>query len=126
MSGLDMKCRVKVAEVLKELRVQREKHVEEHAKAMMGWRSVVRKEAQSLLDKGDKLTDFPTALSKYAHMVPQSFEKEILGAIAMFEATTDETVELTWDDFEKLIRGNWPWKREFHASNSPYTGRQDW
>lgn len=51
---------------------------------------------------------------------PKDNSSDYERAIRMVEMTTDEVIELTEDQFDKLVMDNWGWKQELLRTSSMY------
>ena len=118
----NMKVTVNIAEALAILRKNLAKHNKDHEKAMKGWNKKVATQAGKVAKKAKagKLTESPSDLSLTLHQKPQSYADAYEASIAMFGHHTEETIELNSSDYDKLMRDNWDWRRDFSVTNSLY------
>lgn len=56
---------------------------------------------------------------------PEDHCKEYAAAILMIEWSTEETIELEKNDFQKYILNNWEWTRSFNETIAHYGQRRD-
>ena len=118
----NMKVTVNIAEALKILKKNLDKHNKDHAKAMKGWNKKVAVQAGKAAKsaKAGKLTETPGDLAHTLRQRPQSYAAAYEASIAMFGHHTEETIELNSSDYDKLMRDNWEWRETFAMTNSLY------
>jgi len=96
----------------------REKHVADYEEA----REVYLEKAQALFEEkaaeaeGGEMVDPSIDLEK-----PVEFLEEYAQAIQMIEMDEREEIELTEEEFQKLVRDEWNWSRQFQRRTSSYT-----
>ena len=113
-----MANRLEVLEVLK-------KNLGEHSKIVEEAREGYFKEAEAALLK--RLADLKAAgLKKVVSMhfslqPPVDHSAEFKTIIGMLEMHSEDTIELTADEYRQLVENKWEWMDEFLASNSAYS-----
>ena len=117
MYGVDIKVDVSVKELLETLKTNRDKHEKDLKIARDGFRVEIIKELEKKLagaKEGRKVE------LSFKNSKPESYLKEYDQVIAMLEFAKQETIELKADDFNKYIKDEWSWKRNWDLSNTLY------
>lgn len=65
---------------------------------------------------------------KRTHLVwqefpPEDHTKEYDRVLAMLDASVDETIELTSEEFAQYVQDDWSWRERWTASNTKYLDR---
>lgn len=128
------------------LAANRERHIEEYRVALAGYREAATKKLdedghaaiKSLVenlkriavdietfdpDKPHQFTD-RFILIKQVIMslpVPKSYADMYASAISIANWDVNDTLKLTYAEFECFVRNQWDWTEEFQATNSSYT-----
>lgn len=113
----------KTQDVLEKLRENREKHVNEHKRALEGWRKTVANEVVELASYASSDKDLsPSKLNvPSAHDKPESHVEDYDNAIAMLEWHEEETITLSSSDVRNYIQDQWTWQRDFKMSSAKYS-----
>lgn len=123
MAGLNLdgvSSNMQVAELLKILRANREKHVATFGRAVEGWKKKVRAEIEKVrakLDSEALNADVFIHLSK-----PTSYLDAYDTVIEMLERTHDTEIRLDSTAFRQLVQDQWTWTESFDASSKVYLG----
>ena len=113
---------VKKIELLTLLKENKEKHVEQVAKAEVGyWVEVA--------EAKDKLTRLVAKL-EVQHLTihitkPESHIVDYETAIKMLEMHQGDTIEIDKEEFENFALDKWDWKERWSMSNSKYWSNAD-
>lgn len=112
------------------LRENLERHKQEYAEAMKGWREKVR----LVIAQGQKTLaeyaedaqgeDFVPAGFHYflqVPPVPESHADDYADAIALLEMETTEVIYLNRQDFLRYVRDQWDWQDQFKSLVNSYT-----
>lgn len=70
-----------------------------------------------------KVMEFDVGFQPKEHLsfpMPKDHSEDYKKAIRMIEMTTDEVIELTESQFDKLVMDNWGWKSDLIATSSIY------
>lgn len=115
--------KVGVGDLITKLRANRSKHEEQHVIAMKAWRKKVSEVADASVKMADEgsLKKLPKDWNKVMD-IPITYLKEYDNAILMLEASTDQELELTQEQFNCLYLDQWGWKDEWLYTNQSYTG----
>jgi hypothetical protein len=110
---------VKKADLLAAVRKNREQHRAIFLEAVEGYRKEVLRllEERVMTIKHSKL---PRSVSISLY-VPEDHTKDYDNAIAMFEMSIDEELEIDEASFVQLVRDDWQWKRQWLTSNAGYS-----
>jgi len=96
----------------------REKHAVEYEEA----RSVYLDKAQALFEKKAAEAGRGEPVGPQIDLEePVEFLEEYDQAIQMIEMDEREEIELTEEEFQKLVRDEWTWSRQFQRRTSSYT-----
>jgi hypothetical protein len=111
--------RVKKTELLAAVKKNRDQHRAIFLEAVDGYKAEALRllEEKVRLVKRSKLPAY-VAISLY---VPEDHTKDYDNAIAMFEMSVDEELEVDETSFNQLVRDDWQWKRQWLTSNSGYS-----
>ena len=120
----------KTEEVSNRLKENKNKHETEYKEAKKEYVKTVQKKLEEALKKVSKAIDAAKAgkvklnnLGTHeVHNLPEphSYSKEYARVISMLEATCDETIELTSNEFDRFMNDNWDWSNDFAATSSMY------
>jgi hypothetical protein len=119
--SFDLVSKVSKVELLAKLEENKAKHIAAHEKAMAGWKRKMREatsRATCMIDAGS-LFVFPQYLSELMR-VPRSYIESYDRAIEMVGLSVAEYIELSANDFDRLINDNWEWRGDWDATNSHY------
>jgi len=112
---------IRVSDLLESLRVNRETHRETFEEAQMGYR-------EAMIEELDRMLADAKAGNSIRRMVtmpePQDHTSDYDVAIRMLEMCVDDVVEITVDDFERLVMDEWGWKTDWVNTTSNYTARK--
>ena len=119
------KVKVKRDELLKKVRQNRVKHIEEYAQAVIGYK---KKAIQAVEDATKRLTQRIGELKEgeviklsaitFDLRVPQNHSRDYDQVIAMLEMSVDPELEIQTDEFAMYVMDNWDWKEAFvHTAN---------
>jgi D-mannonate dehydratase len=112
--------KIKRTELLKILRKNREKHIEEYKESVQDYKKAVIKIAEYNLEltKTGKIEE----IVKFKHLpsAPKSYENEYDRAIRMLELSVDTVIELQRDVFNQLVLDEWQWKNTFTTTSAIY------
>lgn len=105
--------------LLEKVSLNREAHRAVLEEALAGWRRVARQELTILTDK--------VGQEKYPRLhvnlpLPEDHSGEYDAAISMLEASVDDTIEISFDDYRQLALDQWGWKRDWVGTTSTYLG----
>lgn len=109
---------VEKATLIATLKVNRERHISVHRKAMDEWRKRSIEElagALKLAEAGERFK-FPS-LRK-----PVNYSAEYDKAIGLLEMAAGATTTITVGDYQHFILDQWPWAQSFATSNAEYVG----
>ena len=124
--------RIKTIDLLKVLKANREKHVEEYQAAVEGWHAAYLEALEKAF----------TWLEEHKTLAHQGLEFEVIkygsisslmperptchvdvydSAITRYEYSADEDQYVELNDFECLVRDNWGWKVAHRRLSAEYT-----
>lgn len=107
--------------LLTTLRQNREKHAKDVAEAREGW----KKEVMGDLEKAiEDIRSKGTTEFRYLESEPDDHTEDYDQAIRMLELSIDDVITLERDCFQNLVLDDWPWKKDFFASNAKYFRRR--
>jgi len=111
------KIKVLVADLLKTVKANREKHITEYNEAIAGYRTTCIAKMKENLAAAEAGDEIKTGLNVAR---PESHEKDYDRAISMLTWTQDTIVELGAHDFDRYVNDDWAWQQAFKAVNSMY------
>jgi len=120
---LQMKTKMKKADLLEKIRASLIEHRGQYERALKGWMEQMQEAAQTVIKRvqDGKLNAFPKEF-RTLMMIPELHLDDYETAIKMLEASVEDEITLEPDDFDQLVLGNWSWKEQWAATNSRYTG----
>ena len=107
-------------ELLRILKENKEKHVQEYNEAIVERNIVVVEQMRELIvqfESGEK------DLEHITFPLPKSQEKEYNKAIRMVELDVRDSIELSEHDFEQWVLDEWGWKHVFASTASLYNNK---
>lgn len=111
------KIKVIVADLLKTIKANREKHIAEYKEALAGYRTTTIAKMKENLVAAEAGGELKTSINVAR---PESHEKEYDRAISMLTWTQDTVVELDVHDFDRFVNDEWSWQQNFKSVNSMY------
>ena len=112
-----MQVKVNTAELLLELRSNREGHRAEFDEAIVGYRAAVVKHLDRMLEQAKAGKDVNWHVNLPC---PKDQTKDYDRVIKMFEMEVAETVDLEEHEFAQYVMDDWSWKDQFTATISNY------
>lgn len=113
---------VKVADLLRILKENREKHHQDFEAATAAWKAechtALTGAAQRVWDEGK--IDWYGLMREFPQ--PDSHLDDYDTAIGMLEMHAEATVPLTIEEYGAYVKDQWRWKDEWIGSNSKYLG----
>jgi len=106
-------------ELLHNVRENLDKHKVDVAEALSLRRGTIAKTFANLLEEMEFDVDFQPK-EHLSFPMPKDHSEDYKKAIRMIEMTTDEVIELTESQFDKLVMDNWGWKSDLIATSSVY------
>lgn len=103
--------------VLEKLIANRAKHKTDYDEAVEGWKEAFIKEATETLKLAKAGTKYRRA-SKLTK--PTEHLEEYDRAIAMFEMTSQEEIELSEREFVTFVMDKWDWSGQFETTSAMY------
>jgi hypothetical protein len=117
-----MKTTVEKAWLIRRVQGNREEHRSVFLKAMEGFRKKAIQLFEEQIDRAKRGKRFDA----YVHLVqPIDQTKEYDRTLAMLEAETGATVELTEQDFARYVQDEWDWKQNFTNSTAAYMAQPE-
>lgn len=111
--------KVKKGELLDALENNLEKHQADVSEALAARRGEMTDYFQKALERLETDGEYqPRELIKFP--LPKDNSDDYKRAIRMVRMTVDEVIELTEDQFDKLVMDNWHWKQELLNTTSLY------
>jgi hypothetical protein len=112
--------KIKTNELLAVLKKNRQTHEVDYNESMKGYREAVVHEIESALKKaknGQDVHNFIRAVR------PTSYLKSYDTIIRMIEMSSEDTVELTMQEFSQYVEDEWQWKEAFAATRMVYNNK---
>ena len=109
--------KINVENLLKTVKENRTKHIEEYNEALKGYREKCIALLAAELKKAESGENFETFVKADK---PHSYESEYNRVISMLEWTEEEIVELDATEFDQYVNDNWHWQGGFKAVTSFY------
>ncbi len=106
-------------ELLENVKANLDKHNADVAEALSLRRETIAKSFEKQLKEMEFDVDFQPK-EHLSFPMPKDHSEDYKKAIRMIEMTTDEVIELTESQFDKLVMDNWGWKSDLIAASSVY------
>jgi hypothetical protein len=109
---------VNVANVLKVLKINKKEHIKKYKEAVEGYwteMALIIEKIKAKLDAKAKLENMNINLH-----IPVSYEDEYETAIQMLLMHCASTIDMSKEDFERMVLDKWEWKQNWSISNSKY------
>jgi len=106
-------------ELLENVKANLDKHNVDVAEALSLRRETIAKSFEKQLKEIEFDVDFQPK-EHLSFPMPKDHSEDYKKAIRMIEMTTDEVIELTESQFDKLVMDNWGWKSDLIATSSVY------
>lgn len=103
--------------LLEIIKTNRKVHLEEYEKANEAYRASAIAEMKANLKEAQKGGEINHYISASR---PTSFVENYDTVISMLELTEDETITLTYHEFQQYVEDKWSWRGAFEAVNSAY------
>jgi hypothetical protein len=110
--------RVKVADLLERIEINRDAHKAAFETAWEGYKRLMEGELQDRLDKVKKGMAIDPFLR---HQAPQDHTSEYDEVIGMLKLSQNVETPLTQTQYRWYIADDWGWKNEWTTSNAAYT-----
>lgn len=111
--------KVKKGELLGALETNLEKHQADVSEALAARREEMAEYFKGAIVRLETNQEYqPRELIKFP--MPKDNSDDYKRAICMVRMTVDEVIELTEDQFDKLVMDNWHWKQELLNTTSLY------
>lgn len=109
--------------LLVKLKENRDEHKRIYLEAVEGYRNSVAYWLEKQRKQLDKVEDanLSTLDLLFRERLPTHHLNAYDNAISMLEWSEDESVVLTLEDFDRYVRDNWEWQRDFLTSTSRYS-----
>lgn len=105
--------------LLAKLKENREKHVADYEKSLIGYRIEVLKVLEKALEKAKGGEYDNDNLYVMEHM-PENHTSEYDQVIAMMEMSVDEIITLEASEVQQYVLDQWHWKANFAATTTKY------
>jgi hypothetical protein len=112
------KMTIKRQDLIDVLKKNLEVHRDEFVKAQEGYRREAIKELDRMLDDARKGNKILRAISMPE---PTDHSDDYKSAIRMLEMCVDPEIEITAEDFDRLVMDDWGWKGRWSATNATYS-----
>jgi hypothetical protein len=109
--------RVDREHLLEIIRANRETHRSTFLKAQEGFRKLVIKKLDEMLENARNGVRFDTSVGL---PTPQDMTKEYDMVISMLEMSVDEQIDISQGEFKMYVLDQWSWKGGWETSNSTY------
>ncbi len=119
--------KIKKSDLLKKIKDNRRKHVEEYKAAVEGYKEEALKEVKEgmkklerqikNLEKGEMLA---IASVHFNLPVPENHEKEYDQAIEMLDMSVDDVLTISYNEFSQYVLDRWEWIERAKFVNSSY------
>lgn len=130
-----MKMNYRVEDLKDVISANLAQHIETYETAMAGFRQTVKDELRENLDYLEQLGDdwtledlddntlFGRRSFHMDIMAPENHEEDYGRVWDMLDMTSDETIELNEEQFNKYVRDQWDWSQSFQMSTAAYVER---
>lgn len=100
------------------LRKNRKAHVEEYANQLTGWKLLMSQHSEEMLDWAQRggNGDRPVQPSK-----PKDFQKDYDWLIGFLIEHIHDTVEVSSETYDKVVRNEFSWKDQFLTNSTLYS-----
>lgn len=119
--NLEIKIRVAPATLVQALETNKAKHFADFEKAKAVFFDEVQDELKKLLKKAKEASELKTV--HYRKEPPINNEKLYDKYIGMFRMATDETIEISSEDYGCIVDDNWSWALTASVLNGAYSSK---
>lgn len=105
--------------LLEILRTNRDSHKKDYDVALTKYRYVATEKMKENLALAESGGEIKTHLDV---RIPESHLDDYDRIIGMLELSVDETIPLTWQQYNTYVRDEWTWSRSFICNTKVYTG----
>lgn len=117
---MDVKLKFKVSELVTTIKKNRDEHEEIYKESMEGYRKKLVEELEKKLADAKEGKDVSHHIDLYR---PTNNLDDYDNIILYLDMAKDEYVELSTPDFNRYVRDQWNWKKEFLSSNSVFSSK---
>jgi|18_taG_2_1085343.scaffolds.fasta_scaffold58069_2 hypothetical protein len=94
-----------------------DQHLVAYKEAMLGF----EKHYKSVLEDMINRFEFDNEIKSHVSFdIPKSHEEDYKSIIEMLEMSVDDVVYVTYDQFQRYVRDNWEWKKDFLMLSAKY------
>lgn len=110
--------------LIEKLRTNRETHRADFEAAAAEYRSQAAKDLRAKARAVGE-TELNELADVYVHLsAPKQYTKEYDRALAMFESTLDDVIELSQSEFTQYVMDEWSWTEQFVNSTAAYSNKR--
>ncbi len=115
--------------LLKKIKENRRKHVEEYEESVQGYKEAalqaIDEATQQLKRRVGELKEGQVVrlhAVQFNLQVPENHSKDYDRAIAMLEMSIDNEITIKADEFSRYVMDDWEWKEDFRNVQATYAG----
>lgn len=114
------KVTVDKTDLLRKVRENRQKHLNEHKESFDLWQKQMAKKLRELAESVETGTS-PNLVTEVSSLPePRSHLRDYDRIVTMLEMSTSDTIELTQAEFSQYAMDEWHWRDEFVATSAFY------
>ena len=115
--------KVKIDDLLLHLRKNCEEHEEIVAEAQAKFREHAIKRLDGMLEDAKKGRGIRTKLGLTVPSIHTDAFDNAIGLLEMTKDAGEKIIEIDADEYERFVRNNWEWTKDFRLSNSAYSDK---
>jgi len=115
--------KVKIKELVETLKKNRDEHVSIVEEAQAKFREMAITKLDLMCQEAKDGKNIRTSLGLMVPTVHTDAFDNAIGLMEMTMRAEETTIEIDSGEYERFVRNNWEWTRDFNASNRAYSGR---
>jgi hypothetical protein len=115
--------KVKIETLLGHLKKNRDEHVSIVEEAQAKFREMAIARINSMLKDAMENGNIRTSLGLTVPSIHTDAFDNAIGLMEMTMEADEKIIEIDAGEYERFVRNNWEWTRDFNASNRAYSGR---
>lgn len=113
--------KVNIDDLLGHLKKNREEHVEIVNEAQENFRAEFIKRVDAMLKDAQNNQPISVKIGLTVPTIHTDAFDNAIGLLEMTQRAGETTIEITSDEYERFVRNNWEWSRDFAVTNSRYS-----
>lgn len=118
--GITLNAKIEKNKLLSILETNREKHIKDYNEALEGWFLALEKAVIAFSNRIAERANVQVSYLNSCADKPISYETSYDEVISILKMTEDTVIELSGEDFHKLVSDKWDWKSSFISNSTKY------